>query len=242
MPQERTYSAPDVDPADLADELAGWLRRREFETQVLPVEGGGVLIQGRQTEGWKSLLGMSLATNVVIARNGPSLCVEVGQGKWMDKAVVGAVGLLLLWPALVPAAIGAWRQSQLPEEIFEQVSRYLARYADEPFSAEPPAHGASAPSRESTQPAYSSEPLDAPLPTPVFPVGASAAEPTAAETVACPSCGQPVRAGTRFCENCGQAMADQEQKSAQRFCANCGAALSPTARFCSECGTPAASE
>jgi len=218
MPQERTFHAPNVDPVGLAEALARWLGNRDFETQVLPVEEGGTVIQGRQTEGWKSLLGMSLATNIVVSQSGTSIRVEVGQGKWMDKAVVGAVGLLILWPALVPAAIGAWKQSQLPEEIFEQVSRYVARHASEPFSAAPP--------------------VNAPLPVPVIPTSEPEPVEVDAATLPCPSCGQAVRVGARHCENCGQAM-PEESISAGRFCEGCGAELSAAAKFCSECGASA---
>jgi len=135
MPQERMFYAPNAELKPLADDLAQWLKGRQFETQVLSVESGGVLIQGRQEGGWRSVVGMALATNVVLNRTGANIKVEVGQGKWLDKAVVGAVGMLLLWPALIPAAIGAWQQSKLPEEIFNHVAAFLAVQAPKPAEA-----------------------------------------------------------------------------------------------------------
>ena len=46
----------------------------------------------------------------------------------------------------------------------------------------------------------------------------------------CPSCGEP--ASGRFCSSCGTALAGAT-------CATCAAALTPGARFCHRCGTPA---
>ena len=46
----------------------------------------------------------------------------------------------------------------------------------------------------------------------------------------CPSCGEP--ASGRFCSSCGTALAGA-------ICATCTAPLTPGARFCHRCGTPA---
>ncbi len=50
------------------------------------------------------------------------------------------------------------------------------------------------------------------------------------ETTPCPSCGVP--ASGRFCASCGTALAGAA-------CGSCAAPLSPGARFCHRCGTPA---
>ncbi len=49
-------------------------------------------------------------------------------------------------------------------------------------------------------------------------------------TTPCPSCGDP--ASGRFCSSCGTALAGAT-------CATCSAALTPGARYCHRCGTPA---
>lgn len=49
-------------------------------------------------------------------------------------------------------------------------------------------------------------------------------------TVSCPSCG--AAASGRFCSSCGTTLGGAS-------CANCAAALSPGAKFCHRCGTPA---
>ena len=49
-------------------------------------------------------------------------------------------------------------------------------------------------------------------------------------TVSCPSCG--TAASGRFCSSCGTTLAGA-------VCANCAASLTPGAKFCHRCGTPA---
>lgn len=53
---------------------------------------------------------------------------------------------------------------------------------------------------------------------------------SAASSLTCPSCG--LAANGRFCANCGASLAGAT-------CAGCQAALTPGARFCHRCGTPA---
>ena len=62
------------------------------------------------------------------------------------------------------------------------------------------------------------------------PVSPIAPAPDATTTSRCPSCGAP--ATGRFCSSCGTALAGAT-------CATCSAALTPGARFCHRCGTPA---
>lgn len=59
-----------------------------------------------------------------------------------------------------------------------------------------------------------------------------AAPTSGAAVTPCPSCGNP--ASGRFCSSCGTALAGAT-------CATCSAPLTPGARFCHRCGTPAGS-
>ena len=194
MPQERMFYAPNVELEPLALELEGWLKGREFETQLMPLEGDGRVVQARQDRGWKAAIGLGLASNIALTRVGSNIKVEVGQGKWLDKAAVGAVGLLLLWPALVPAAIGAWQQSRLPEEVFSRVGAYVARQPQEiaelveaPEVRCPNCHEIVG------QGAKFCEHCGQPLP------------PEAEEelAVSCTNCGAELSAGAKFCPECG---------------------------------------
>jgi hypothetical protein len=51
-------------------------------------------------------IGAGVALTVVLWADGDDLAVEIGGAKWMDKAAAGAVAWFVLWPAIIPAAIG----------------------------------------------------------------------------------------------------------------------------------------
>jgi hypothetical protein len=62
---------------------------------------------------------MPTSLNVVFHQAADTLTVEVGSGKWIDKAAAGAVSVL---PLAVTARIGAWKQSALPDKISEYIN------------------------------------------------------------------------------------------------------------------------
>jgi hypothetical protein len=56
------------------------------------------------------------------------LTVEIGAGKWLDKAAAGVVSLIVLWPLAVTAALGAWEQGNMPGRVFEFISKWVLRH------------------------------------------------------------------------------------------------------------------
>jgi len=143
MSQHRTFFAPGIALEAMADDLARWFEHKGFWAQARQVQDGGAIVEARQGEGWRAALGMALATDVVLLRSGQRITVDCGQGQWVNKVVVGAVGLLLFFPVMVPAAIGAWRQSRLPAEVFSWAQSYISRashaaIAEGPVTAQEP--------------------------------------------------------------------------------------------------------
>jgi hypothetical protein len=59
--------------------------------------------------------------------------VEIGAGRWIDKAAVGTVSLFILWPLAFTAAFGAWQQMNMPSRIFDHINKYLNQ-PDDPGS------------------------------------------------------------------------------------------------------------
>ena len=76
--------------------------------------GGATLLQVKKPGGWRNFLGMSTSLNVLLSLTNDDLSVEIGEGKWLDKVVVGTLSLLVLWPLIPFAAYGAWQQANLP--------------------------------------------------------------------------------------------------------------------------------
>ncbi|MBC7249994.1 MAG: zinc ribbon domain-containing protein [Anaerolineae bacterium] len=205
MPEQRMYHAPGLDLHELAGVVSDWFQSQQFETQILEAPGGGLVVQARQPETWRSILGMSSALNVTMTRQDENLIVQMGAAKWVDKAAVGAVGLLLFWPALIPAAYGAWKQKQLPNQVFQLIDQYVAT---------------------------GQVPVIPPAPAPAKKAPAPTAAPAGLQ---CPSCGQPVREGAKFCDNCGAPLqlncpqCGQALRPGAKFCDNCGAKVEAAA-------------
>lgn len=125
--QYRRFYAPSMSVSDVTRELQDWLRGESFDCQDLRTEQGGVLIQVRQQGGWRALVGMQTALNVILYKDGDEITVEIGAGQWLDKAAAGVVSLFVLWPLAVTAAIGAWNQMKMPERIFGRVTDLVGR-------------------------------------------------------------------------------------------------------------------
>jgi hypothetical protein len=53
------------------------------------------------------------------------MTVEIGAGKWIDKAAVGTVSMFILWPLAVTAGLGAWEQMKMPEKVFDFIATRL---------------------------------------------------------------------------------------------------------------------
>ena len=200
MPEQRAFHTPDVDIQDLGQKLSEWFEGQGFEAQSLEGHGGGLVVQARKPERWRAWVGMDAALNVTMTVQGENLLVQTGASKWTDKAVVGGLGALLFWPAMIPAAYGAWKQKQLPDEVFRFVSQYVATGGELPFASAPSA-----------------------------PVVAPAKAPAPSEGMACPKRGAVVREGAKFCDNCGASLrmtcpqCGAELRPDAKFCDKCGA-------------------
>lgn len=175
MSETRNFYAPNLHLDSLISALSDWYRAQNFNVQQLDVHGGGVLIQASKG-GWRNIVGMASALNVVLSQNGADLKVEIGAGKWMDKVGAGAVSLLVLWPLAVTAAWGAWQQSQLPKHTFEFIQQFVSSEVSSLHSS------------ETITPSV--EPVMASTPSFRF----------------CANCGNSVADDARFCSKCGKAL------------------------------------
>jgi hypothetical protein len=78
-----------------------------------------MMVQLRKGSDFEAIVGMQAALTVTLQRTGGGVMVAVGQQKWVDKAAVGAVGFAIpaLWPLLLTAGFGAFRQAQLANQV-----------------------------------------------------------------------------------------------------------------------------
>jgi hypothetical protein len=247
MPEQRLFHAPNLDINHLSMALADWYRGQRFDIQLLEAPGGGVVLQARQEEAWRSVLGMSATLNILMRhQQDGNLVVEIGAGKWIDKAAAAGVGMFILWPMLITAGYGAWQQGKLPQRTFEFIQNFIATggsisadmavmqaaqleqarrvvggmsYAPAPGMAPAPPMYPSAPAVPAAMPQAYAPQQPAPPPAPAMPgVGQGEAIPGEAAPSA------------------GVGMPAAEPSAAPRFCANCGGRLPDGARFCPGCG------
>jgi len=194
MAEQKIYHAPNVNLQELAKVVSEWFQNKGFEAQTLKAPGGGLTVQARRPESWRSFVGLSAALNVTMTPQDDNLVVQMGAAKWVDKAAVGAVGLLIFWPALIPAAYGAWKQSQLPKQVFELIDQYIAT------GQAPATIPAAAPTPTPTAEAELRCPSCG---KPVSPEAKFCPYCGAALQLTCPECGAKVPPGAKFCPNCG---------------------------------------
>ncbi len=129
MTQSKTFPCPVSLFPGLIASTQSWLSAEGFTWQKLETEDGGTLLQIEKVGGWRKYVGMSTELNIVFHRVDNTVNMEIGAGRWMDKAATGTIGFLVLWPLAALAGIGAWHQMKMPERVFEQVARILSPHA-----------------------------------------------------------------------------------------------------------------
>jgi hypothetical protein len=74
---------------------------------------------------WARRLGAGAALTVVLTADGDELAVEIGGGKWMDKVAAAGVAWFIAWPALIPAAMGGYKQATLPSKTLQNIQSMI---------------------------------------------------------------------------------------------------------------------
>jgi hypothetical protein len=119
--KSRRYACRRSDSDRLIDDVKRWLDVQGFDLQQMQTEHQGVLLQIKRRGGWRDFVGMAAALNIVFTPADDTLNVEIGSGKWLDKAAVGTVSIFILWPLAITAGFGAWDQMKMPDKIFAYI-------------------------------------------------------------------------------------------------------------------------
>lgn len=121
----RRYICQPSDTPQLIADVKGWLGSQDFDTQQVNAENEGLLLQIKKRGSWRDYVGMSTSLNILFRQTGETLVVEIGAGKWIDKAAVGTVSMFILWPLAITAGYGAWEQMKMPDRIFDFIGSRL---------------------------------------------------------------------------------------------------------------------
>ncbi len=212
----RFYYDPRINVESIAAELEHMFVRQGYQVQhfgnidqmSVQMKKGGDLV---------AIIGMQTALTVTMTRSPKGTLAMIGQQKWVDKAVVGAVGLVaapVLWPLAITAGVGAIQQANLGNQVMNAVDM-LVRQQNPSVQV-------------------------GPVPPEMMPQYQRAGAPPASNKVACANCQALNDAGDSYCMRCGHALAPQEPQ--KTLCPNCGAEAKPGATFCTKCGTSLAQE
>ena len=109
-----------------------------YNTQVFSFgtageDNSGYLIQIKNTKNnlssvLKKTLFCEVCTSLKLTVKGNDLMIEVGDGKWLDKAIAIATGtFIVLWPLAVLGTISCLRQKKLHKTLFQDAET-LALY------------------------------------------------------------------------------------------------------------------
>ena len=123
----RYYPGVEADVPQLSTELRS-LFDSEFEVQVFQVSNTSIL-QARKSSTLRDLTGLSSALTIKITPEAGGTRVEIGMQKWLDKAAVAGVGVVLFPPLVALAALGAYWQYKLTEDTWKIIEDHIGRKA-----------------------------------------------------------------------------------------------------------------
>ena len=186
-------------------------------------------VQMRKGGDLATIIGMQTALTVTMQRSPRGILTMIGHQKWVDKAVVGAVGIVaspILWPLIVTAGIGAFQQANLGTQVSNALDMSIRKQNPEvQFGPIPPEM---MPQYEQSGAPHTSTP-------PPWQRWTSWSWPGGAQKVICANCQTPNEAGDSFCMQCGHALTSPQPQKI--LCPNCGAETKANATFCTKCGT-----
>jgi hypothetical protein len=232
----RFYNADDIDIELLANNLENIYRAQGYQAQHVG-NNDQVMVQLKKGSDFEAIIGLQAALSVILQRSGGGLIGMIGQQRWIDKAAVGAVGIIaapVLWPLMITAGAGAIRQASLGNQVLNVVDGLVRQQRPDiqigpvPVQimpqikqqwAPPPPQYLPPPQYVQPTPVYIPQPqiIDAqPMPAP------------SAKRLRCPSCNTPYEPGDTYCTGCG--------KSLVTLCPNCKTEVKDNVSFCPKCG------
>lgn len=254
----RFYNSEEIDIERLAIDLENIYRMQGFEAQHFGTKDQ-MMVQLKKGNELVALIGLQAALSVIIQKASGGVVAMIGQQKWVDKAAVGAVGLLaapVLWPLMITAGAGAIRQASLGNQVLNVTDglvhqqrpdvlvgpvpahlmpQFQQQWAPPPSYSPPPQYTPPTPTYTPPTPVYTP-------PTPVYTPPAQsaptqAAQPVKAPTPApkklrCPNCNTPYDAGDTFCSGCGRSLTPPKT-----LCPSCKTEIKPGVAFCPKCGS-----
>lgn len=181
-------------------------------------------MQAKQQDSWKKLVGMDSALQVQLFKaGGDQVMINVGNGSWVDKAGAATVGMIVFAPLAVTAAIGAWNQKKMPEEIFAFVGQFIMNGGQSVEVSMVP----NKPVADGQVACPNCQALN--VKDAKFCTGCGTKM-----QKECPHCHANVGLDTKFCPECGEDLTPKDQQV--MTCPDCQNEVPANSKFCAECG------
>ncbi len=128
--ESRFYPGVQADTTQIMTELRHLFDAdTAFEVQTMQVSSTAVL-QARKSSTLRDLTGLSAALTIKVTPEHGGTRVEIGMQKWLDKAAVAAVAVILSAGLLIALpALGAYWQYKLTEDAWKIIEAHVARKA-----------------------------------------------------------------------------------------------------------------
>ena len=124
--ESRYYPGVEADVFKLVSELRS-IFDQDYEVQTMHVASTTV-VQARKSSTLRDLTGLSTALTIRITPEAGGTRVDIGMQKWLDKAAIAAVAVLLSAGLLAAVpALGAYWQYKLTEDAWKIVEGYMSR-------------------------------------------------------------------------------------------------------------------
>ena len=194
MDQTRYYPGT-FDVGQLASQLTYQLQIRGYQTQSFG-SSNQVVVQVRKGGEAARVFGAQAALTAMLTQHPNGLLVTLGQQRWGDKAIAAGVGAIILWPLAISAAVGAARQSNLPNEVLGLLDMLVLQQNASAYPAPVPA-----------QLMMQVQGMYQPPPPQYQPPPAPAGPPVEPPSRLCPSCRRPNSPDAAFCQYCATPLA-----------------------------------
>ena len=238
----RFYNSDDIDIERLASDLVNAYVMQGYQAQQVGNKDQ-MMVQIKKGGDFEALIGMQAALSLTLQKTSGGVLAMIGQQKWIDKAAVGAIGIVaapILWPLALTAGVGAIRQASLGNQILNMTDG-LVRQQKPGIQAGPVPYNLTSQVQQQWAPPQSKAPYYTPpnaQPTTRDEGVPTYTPPQPGPTIAsvpgqlrCTHCNTPYEKGDTFCSGCGRSLAP-----AKLYCSNCNFELKPGVAFCPKCG------
>ncbi|HTK08542.1 MAG TPA: FHA domain-containing protein [Ktedonobacteraceae bacterium] len=230
----RFYNSEDIDIERLANDMTNIYLSQGYQAQQIGNKDQ-MLLQLKKGGDFEAIIGMQAAVSLTLQRTAGGVLAMIGQQRWIDKAAVGAVGIVafpVLWPLALTAGVGTLRQASLGNQVLNMVDGLVRQQRPNIVGGPVPMQLMPQVQQQWAPPPYAQTPAYIPPPQVVVSQAPTAAIAPPRQSLRCANCNTPYEAGDTFCSGCGRSLAP-----AKVLCPNCNTELKPGVAFCPKCGS-----